>query len=105
MAANIVRPIMMAAVALLCATPQSPAAGARCTVATKGDSPVGQACAKGGQAEAKKVMKSLVKEAKDRGGKFQCDDCHKDTDSYELKPNAREDFKKLAATAQSTPAK
>jgi hypothetical protein len=71
----------------------------KCTVATKGDSPVAQACARGGRAEAKKVMKGAVKAAKAKGGNFACDDCHKDTEDYQLKDNAREDFKKLMALA------
>jgi hypothetical protein len=47
-------------------------------------------------------MKGAVKAAKDKGGKFDCDDCHKNTEDYQLKANAREDFKKLLATAGLT---
>jgi hypothetical protein len=97
------RHITIAAVGLLWIARPSPAADVPCTVATKGNSPVAQACAKGGRAEAKKVMKAAVKTAKSKGGKFDCDDCHKDTDNFELKPNAREDFKKLMALAGGTP--
>jgi hypothetical protein len=77
------------------------AAGEDCTVATKGDSPVAQACQKGGRAEAKKVMKGAVKAAKDKGKKFDCDDCHKDVanDKFDLKPDARDKFKQLLEAA------
>jgi hypothetical protein len=77
------------------------AAEASCAVATKGDSPVAQACSRGGQAEAKKVMKQLVRAAKDKGGKFTCDGCHKDPDAgkFELKPTARDDFQHLLELA------
>ena len=69
----------------------------KCTIADKGDSPTAKACAKGGRAEAKKVMKEMVKQAKAAGQKFTCDGCHKDLDNYELTKNAVEDFKKLEA--------
>ena len=69
----------------------------KCTIATKGDSPTAKACAKGGRAEAKKVMKDMVKQAKTAGQKFTCDGCHKDLDNYELTKNGQEDFKKLVA--------
>jgi hypothetical protein len=69
----------------------------KCTIATKGDSPTAKACAKGGRAEAKKMMKEMVKQAKANGQKFTCDGCHKDLDNYELTKNAVEDFKKLEA--------
>ena len=36
----------------------------KCTIAVKGDSPTAKACAKGGRAEAKKIMKDMVKQAK-----------------------------------------
>jgi hypothetical protein len=69
----------------------------KCTIATKSDSPTGKACARGGRAEAKKVMKEMVKVAKANGQKFTCDGCHKDLDSYALTQNATEEFKKLEA--------
>ena len=69
----------------------------KCTIATKGDSPTAKACAKGGRAEAKKMMKEMVKQAKANGQKFTCDGCHKDLDNYELTKNATEDYKKLEA--------
>jgi hypothetical protein len=73
----------------------------KCTIATKGDSSVVRACAKGGRAEAKKIMKDMVKQAKANGQKFTCDGCHKDLDNYELTKNATEDFKKLEAAAKT----
>jgi hypothetical protein len=69
----------------------------KCTIATKGDSATAKACAKGGRAEAKKVMKEMVNKAKAQKEKFTCEGCHKDLDSYELTKNAEEDFKKLEA--------
>jgi len=75
--------------------------GGKCTIATKGDTATARACAKGGRAEAKKVMKQMVKEAKAAGQKFTCEGCHKDLDNFELTKNATEDFKKLEAVAQT----
>ena len=72
----------------------------KCTIATKGDSPTAKACTKGGRAEAKKMMKDMVKQAKAAGQKFTCDGCHKDLDNYELTKNATDDFKKLEAVAK-----
>jgi len=72
----------------------------KCTIATKGDSPTAKACTKGGRAEAKKMMKEMVKQAKTAGQKFTCDGCHKDLDNYELTKNAAEDFKKLEAASK-----
>jgi hypothetical protein len=69
----------------------------RCTIATKGDSPVAQACAKGGVKLAKATMKGLVKTAKDNGVKFDCDNCHKNDETFELTADARDKFKKLLA--------
>jgi hypothetical protein len=69
----------------------------KCTIATKPDSPTGKACAKGGRAEAKRVMKEMVKVAKANGQKFTCDGCHKDLDNYALTQNATEEYKKLEA--------
>ena len=75
--------------------------GGKCTIATKGDTATARACVKGGRAEAKKVMKEMVKEAKAAGQKFTCEGCHKDLDNFELTKNATEDFKKLEAVAKT----
>jgi len=69
----------------------------KCTIATKPDTATGKACAHGGRAEAKKVMKDMVKKAKANGQKFTCDGCHKDLDNYALTKNAEDDYKKLVA--------
>src|SRR3954466_10816843 len=90
---------LSASVALLGARVAS-AGDAKCTIATKGDSPTARACAKGGRAEAKKMMKEMVKQAKTAGQKFTCDGCHKDLDNYELTKNAADDFKKLEAVSK-----
>ena len=66
-----------------------------CKIATTGDSPVAQACKKGGRSAAEEQMGDLVKAAKAKGKVFKCKGCHEDLDSYKLKPNAKDDFKKL----------
>ena len=66
-----------------------------CTVAVKGSSPTARACARGGRAEARRVMKEMVTVANKNGGKFDCEGCHKDVVTYELNKNAVEDYKKL----------
>jgi hypothetical protein len=70
-------------------------AGEKCSIAVKGASPTARACAKGGRDEARKVMKDMVTAAKNNGTKFSCDGCHKDIMTYELKPNAVDDYKTL----------
>ena len=71
--------------------------GDKCTIATSGNSPTAQACAKGGRAEAKKVMKKMVADAKEKKQKYTCEGCHKDLDNYELTANAKVDFQKMEA--------
>lgn len=96
--------IKLSAVALLLVSLVGRDAGAndsgKCTIATKGDSVTARACAEGGRAAAKKVMKEMVKQAKASGQKFTCDGCHKDLDSYELTKSATDDFKKLEVVAK-----
>jgi len=75
--------------------------GGKCTIATKGDSVTARACAQGGRAAAKKVMKEMVKQAKANGQKFTCDGCHKDLDNYALTKSATDDFKKLEAVSKT----
>jgi hypothetical protein len=54
------------------------------------------ACKKGGQAEAKDVMKKWVRDAKKRDAKLDCKSCHtKLAPSYDLKPDGLEKFRKL----------
>jgi hypothetical protein len=69
----------------------------KCTIATKGETPTAKACAQGGRAAAKKLMKKMVEDAKKKKEKFTCDGCHKDLDNYELTKNANDDYKKLEA--------
>ena len=69
----------------------------KCTINKEPNTPTGKACAKGGRAEAKKMMKEMVKVAKANGQKFTCDGCHKDLDNYALTKNATDDYKKLEA--------
>jgi hypothetical protein len=68
-----------------------------CKIATKGDSPIAQACTKGGRPAAEETMKTMVKTAKAKGVAFKCVACHEDMDSFKLKSNAGDDFKKLIA--------
>ncbi len=95
----------LAAASLLLASLAGGYAGAgdegKCTIAIKGDSVTARACTKGGRAEAKKVMKDMVKKAKANGQKFTCDGCHKDLDNYALTSNAPDDFKKLEAASNT----
>lgn len=69
----------------------------KCTIATSGDSEPAKACAKGGRDEARKVMKKMVADAKAKGVKFTCDNCHMNLEDYELLKSARDDFAKLQA--------
>jgi hypothetical protein len=73
----------------------------RCTIATKGDSPVAKACAQGGLVEAKRAMRDLVKTGKRAGARYECDDCHKNDTGYDLTPAARDNFKKLLAAVEA----
>ena len=57
---------------------------------------VGDACKKGGQAEAKKVMKKFLKTAKKQEATIDCKSCHeKLAPNYELKADGLEHYKKL----------
>ncbi len=70
----------------------------KCKLAMEGDSPTAKACASGGIKAAKKAMKKMVADAKEKGDKsFTCEGCHKDLDNYELTKNGKDDFKKLRA--------
>ena len=75
------------------------AADDKCTIATKGDSAVKKACDEGGIKRAKATMKAMQKLGKEKGLKFECDDCHKDESAgnWTLNKDAEEKFKKLAA--------
>lgn len=75
------------------------AASGPCTVAVKGSSPTARACAKGGRAEAQKVMKQMMAAANANGGKFRCEGCHSDLETFALRANAVEDYKKLQAAS------
>jgi hypothetical protein len=69
----------------------------KCTIASKGDNAVVKACEKGGIKEAKKVMKNMVKVAKDKGKKWDCDSCHKNEEDWKLSPDGEKLFKELLA--------
>jgi ABC-type sugar transport system substrate-binding protein len=69
----------------------------KCSIATKGDNPVVKACAKGGIKEAKKTMKAMVKVAKDKGKKLECDNCHEGDENWKLTKDSEKLFKDLLA--------
>jgi hypothetical protein len=53
------------------------------------------ACDKGGQAEAKKMMKGIVDKGKAAGKEIKCLSCHKDLKAFEQTANAMADLKAL----------
>jgi hypothetical protein len=70
----------------------------KCTIATKGDSPVVEACQQGGIKRAKRVMQDLKKAAKAKKmTKVDCDDCHKDApnNDFALGKDARDRFAEM----------
>jgi len=74
-----------------------------CVIATKDDGPVARACHRGGVKAAKAAMKTMLKAARDRGLKLECDDCHKDENArdFALRDDARGRFEAmLRSTAQ-----
>jgi ABC-type sugar transport system substrate-binding protein len=79
------------------AAPAAIAADAKCTIAVKGDNPVVKACEKGGIKDAKKEMKAMVKVAKDKGKKWDCDSCHKNEEDWKLNDKGESLFKELLA--------
>lgn len=91
--------VSIATLTLLSALPALAGGPEPCKIATQGDSPIAQACRAGGRPEARRAMKSLVKEARAKGQKLDCEGCHKNTDSFELKPGARDELEKLLAVA------
>jgi hypothetical protein len=84
--------------AVLYAVPSASAAGDKCTIAVKGDNAVVKACEKGGIKEAKKTMKAMVKVAKEKGKKWECDSCHKNEEDWKLTGDGEKTFKELLAT-------
>ena len=56
-----------------------------------------KACDKGGIKEAKKTMKAMVKVAKDKGKKWECDSCHKNEEDWKLTDDGEKLFKELLA--------
>lgn len=77
-------------------SPQEALAGKACTRAEFKTKLVGDACKKGGQAEAKKVMKAFLKDAKKQEAKLDCKSCHtKLAPSYELTADGLEKYQKL----------
>lgn len=76
-------------------TPEADA-GKPCARTTFETSLVGDACKKGGQGEAKKVMKAWMKKAKKQDKSLDCKSCHsKLAPSYALKDDALAKYKQL----------
>jgi hypothetical protein len=72
-----------------------------CKLAVDGDSPVDKACREGGIKAAKTAMKSLLKDARANGARFDCDDCHINEEDYaQLSQGTDEKFAKLLAAAR-----
>jgi hypothetical protein len=65
------------------------------------DSPVGKACLQGGLRLAKREMKAMIKIAKDRGMKFDCDSCHKNEEDWKLNGEARTLFARVLETIKT----
>jgi hypothetical protein len=74
----------------------------KCTIATKDENAVVKACKEGGIKRAKATMKAMQKLGKEKGLKFECDDCHKDESAgnWSLNKDAQGKFKKLLAVQQ-----
>jgi hypothetical protein len=72
-----------------------------CKLAVDGDSPVDKACREAGIRGAKTAMKSLLKDARANGVRFDCDDCHINEEDYaQLSQGTDEKFAKLLAAAR-----
>jgi hypothetical protein len=67
----------------------------RCTIAIQGDSPVAKACQEGGVRLAKRKMKELVRNAREKGMSNDCNDCHEGGDSWALTKGATDRFRRL----------
>ncbi len=81
---------------LTAASPQEAIAGAACKRATFETKLVADACKKGGQGEAKKVMKKFLAAAKKQDSSATCQSCHaKLAPAYTLKPDGLEKFKQF----------
>jgi ABC-type sugar transport system substrate-binding protein len=94
----------------LCLAPLAAAAkdDDKCTIATKGDNPVVQACQKGGRKQAKQTMKELTKAAKAKKMEnVECDACHKDpgNNDFALKKDAVDRFAEMLKTVGGAAAK
>lgn len=85
-----------AAILSLAAAPQEASAGDACVRKEFKTAMVKDACTKGGQAEAKKVMKKFLSTAKAKNPEVKdCKSCHTTlSPDYKLTPNAMELFKK-----------
>ncbi len=62
---------------------------------------VKSACEKGGVPQAKAMMKSLVKQGKAKDVNYKCSSCHTNQKTYENKPNAVADLRKLMKAISS----
>jgi len=68
----------------------------RCTIATRSDSVIRDACDRGGREEASRTMRQIVKQAYKRGiADYKCTRCHQDLEAYDLRENARDDLARI----------
>ena len=67
----------------------------KCTTKDFKTPQVKKACAEGGRAAAKDLMKKTVKKAKAAGQDINCKSCHKSLKTFELTDNAVADLEKL----------
>ncbi len=71
----------------------------KCKIAIKDDNAVVQACKVGGIKRAKATMKAMTKVAKEKGKKWDCNDCHKDESEgkWDLTKDGEKLFKEMLA--------
>lgn len=88
--------VFIATLTLVAVTSHDASAGKPCSRAKFETKLVADACKKGGQDEAKKVMKAWLKEAKKKQAATACQTCHsKVGGAYPLKPTGLKAYKDL----------
>ncbi len=73
-----------------------------CRIAVAAESPVTLACADGGIAGAKRFMQRVVKAGRENGIAVACSNCHVDTKSFTLVPQAPERLASVLTTLNQT---
>lgn len=69
----------------------------KCKISVKGDNAVVAACKAGGIKRAKATMKAMMKVSKEKGKKWECNDCHKDetAGNWEITKDGEKHFKEM----------